>query len=110
MNSKKHSGTVVNVSDTAISFQNSAGEQTIQKPDVRSVKLANHHRLRNTLIDGVVGAGVGAGIGAAAWENQGFFGNKGAGAVVGAGLGFIAGTVVGGLRPTHSTIYSVNPH
>ena len=39
MNSKKHSGTFVNVSDTAISYQKTASAQTIQKQDVRSVKL-----------------------------------------------------------------------
>ena len=47
MNSKKHSGTFVNVSDTAISYQKTASAQTIQKQDVRSVKLMeNKFRLR----------------------------------------------------------------
>jgi hypothetical protein len=49
MNSKKHSGTFVNVTDTAISYQQTAGEQTIQKQDVRSMKvMENKHRARNT--------------------------------------------------------------
>lgn len=66
MNSKKHSGTFVSASSTALSYQDSAGEQTIQKEDIRSVQLMkNKHRLRNALIGGAVGAGVGAGIGAA---------------------------------------------
>src|SRR6266436_5945634 len=39
MNSKKHSGAFVSVSGTALSYQDSPGEQTIQKQDVRSVKL-----------------------------------------------------------------------
>ena len=73
MNSKKHSGTFVNVTDTLISYQETAGEQTVQKQDVRSVKVVeNKHRVRNTLVGmglgGAVGAGVGAGIGAATFH------------------------------------------
>src|SRR5271155_5409208 len=61
MNSKKHSGTFVNVSDTAISYRDAGGEQTVQKLDIRIVKLSkNTPRLRNPLIGGAVGAGVGA--------------------------------------------------
>ena len=68
-NSKKDSGTFLNFSDTAISLQGKSGAQTIQRQDVRSVKLMeDKHRLRNTLIGGAVGAGVGAGIGAAAYQ------------------------------------------
>ena len=45
MKSKKHSGTFVNVSDSTISYRDTSGDETIQKPDVRSVKLmANKHR------------------------------------------------------------------
>ncbi len=67
--SKKHSGTFTSVSDTAISFRATAGEQSIQKQDVRSIRLMkNTHRLRNTLIVAGVGAGVGAGIGAATYK------------------------------------------
>ena len=63
---KKHSGNFVSVSDTAISYRETTGEQSIPKQDVLSVKLMeNKHRLRNTLIVAGVGAGVGAGIGAA---------------------------------------------
>jgi hypothetical protein len=69
MNSKKHSGTFVNFSDTAISFQDTAGEQTIPKQDLRRVKLMeNKHRLRNTLIGAGVGAGAGTVIGAASFQ------------------------------------------
>ncbi len=111
MNSKKHSGTFMNVSDTAISYQEAAGEQTIQKQDIRSVKLMeNKHRLRNTLIVGAVGAGAGAGIGAASWENHGFLGSKGVGAEVGAVIGFGGGAIVGAMLPSHKMIYSVNSH
>ncbi len=111
MNSKEHSGVFVRFSDTAISFQEAAGEQTIQKQDVRSVKLMkNQHRLRNTLIGGAVGAGAGAGIVAGAWENHGFLGGKGVGAEVGAAIGFLGGAVVGALLPSHEMIYRVNSH
>jgi len=111
MKSEKHSGTFVNVSDTAISYQEAAGEQAIQKQDVYSVKLMeNKHRLRNTLIGGAVGAGAGAGIGAASWENHGFLGSKGVGAEVGAAIGFVGGAIVGALLPSHKMIYRVNSH
>src|ERR1017187_5419709 len=103
-NSKKHSGTFVNVSDTAVSYKETAGEQTVQKQDVRSVKLMeNKHRLRNTLIGGAVGAGTGAGIGAAWHPNDGFFG-PGIYVAVDAAIGFVGGVVVGVLWPSHNTI------
>ena len=111
MNSKKHSGTFVNVSDTAVSYQEAASQQTIQKQDIRSVKfMENKHHLRNTLIGGAVGAGAGAGIGAASWENHGFLGSKGVGAEVGAVIGFVGGAIVGALLPSHKMIYSVDSH
>jgi hypothetical protein len=111
MNSKKHSGSFVSASDTAISYRDAGGEQTIQKPDVRTVKLSkNTHRLRNTLIGGAVGAGVGAASVAGVWENSGFVGGKGTGAAIGAGLGFLVGAAVGALIPTHSTIYNAAVH
>jgi hypothetical protein len=109
MNSKKHSGTFVNFSETALSYQDTAGGQTIQKQEVRHVKLLeNKHHLRNTLIGAVVGAGAGAGIGAGSWENRGYVGGKGVGAAVGAGIGFAVGAVIGVLLPSHHTVYSVS--
>ncbi len=109
INSKRHSGTFINVSDAAIMYREAAGERTIQKQDVRSVRLMeNNHRLRNTIIGCAVGAGAGAGITAGTWENHGFAGGKGTGAVVGAVIGFVAGAVVGALLPSHKMIYSVN--
>jgi hypothetical protein len=117
MHSKKHSGIFVNFSETAISYQDAAGQQTIPRHDVRRVKLMeNKHRLRNTLIGAGVGAGVGAGIGAAAYQpcssasfclpSIGRSGTAGIGLVI----GFLGGTVVGVLWPSHHTIYSVNSH
>ena len=110
MTSKKHPGTFVNVSDTAITYQEATGEQTIQKQDVRSVKLMkNTHRLRNALIGAAMGAGVGAGVGIATSCSQDtcFFA-RGLGAAVGAVVGLLPGAIVGALVPGHETIYSVN--
>lgn len=113
-NSKKESGTFVSVSDTAISVQGKAGARTIDKKDVRSVKLMKHaHRLRNTLVLGGVGAGVGAGI--AAGASPGKCGpstpycvnplSKGAYAGIGAVVGLVGGAIVGALWPSHQTVY-----
>lgn len=105
-NSKKDSGTFLNVSDKGISLQGKSGEQIIQRQDVRSVKLTeNKHRLRNTLVGATVGAGAGAGISAAAWEPHGYVGGRGTGAAVGAVIGAVGGAVVGALWPSHETIY-----
>jgi hypothetical protein len=105
-NSRKDSGTFLSVSDKEISLQGKSGAQTIQRQDVRSVKLTvNKHRLRNTLIGAGVGAGAGAGISAAAWEPRGFAGGRGTGAAVGAAIGAVGGAVVGALWPSHETIY-----
>src|ERR1700691_3296926 len=74
MSSKKHSGIFESVSDSAISIRDASGEMSLQKQDVRSVKLlSSSHRLRNTLIGAGVGAGAGAGISAAVWESTGYF-------------------------------------
>ena len=114
MTSKKHSGKFVSISDTAISYRETNGEQSIPKQDVLSVKLMEHkHRLRNTLIVAGVGAGVGAGIGAALnkpCSSQSFCLDIGGAALpagVGAVLGGVGGAVVGILLPSHSTIYQV---
>jgi len=112
-NSKKHSGTFVSFSETAIVYEDAAGGQTIPRQDVRRVKLSeNKHHLRNALIGGAVGAGVGAGIGAAAEPSC--TGNdcinvigKGAVAGIGAVVGFGVGAVVGVSLPSHHTVYSV---
>jgi hypothetical protein len=104
--SKKHSGTFWGVTDKEISRAGNSGAQTIQRQDVRSVKLiVNKHRLRNTRIGAAVGAGAGAGISAAAWEPQGFVGGTGTGAAVGAVIGAAGAAVVGALWPSHETIF-----
>ena len=112
MNATKVSGLFSNVSDAAISLQEKAGQQTIPRQDVRSVKLMKHqHRLRNTLIGAAVGAGAGAGIGTVGHRQgslqnpNGTFIKPAQGAAIGAVLGLVAGTVVGALVPSHKTIY-----
>jgi hypothetical protein len=117
MPSKKHSGNFVRVSDTAISYTETAGEHSIPRPDVLSVKLMeNKHRVRNTIIVAGVGAGVGAVIGAALHKpcsSQSFCLDIGGAALpagVGAVLGGVGGAVVGVLLPSHSTIYHLSSH
>lgn len=120
-NSKKHSGTFVSVSDAAISYQQTAGEQAIQKQDVRSVKLMKtKHRLLNTAVLGGVGAGVGTGIGAGLYHEHpcppaaliclnGIGGGRALAAAIGAALGLVGGAAAGALLPNHEIIYRVNP-
>jgi hypothetical protein len=119
--STKHSGTFMTFNETAILYQDAAGEQTIPKEAVRRVKLMqNRHRLRNTLIGAAVGVGAGAGIGAASYHKTpcastdficlNGIGGRGVPAAIGASLGLVAGAVVGVLLPSHPTIYSVNSH
>jgi hypothetical protein len=96
-NSRKVSGTFLNVSDAAISVQ-----------DVVSVRLMkNKHRLRNAFIGAGVGAGVGAVIGAA--SNDGFFSRDVVAGFLAAAF-LVPGAVVGALVPDHSTIYNVASH
>jgi hypothetical protein len=109
-NSKKHTGTFENVSDSAISIRDASGEASIQRQDIRTVKLMeNKHRVRNLLIGTGIGAGAGAGIGAAAWESNGYLRGKGTGAAIGTGLGGLAGLIAGSVWQTHETIYRAGP-
>ncbi len=115
--SKKYSGTFINASDASIAFSQTSGQQNLQKPEVRSVKLMqNKHRLRNSLIIGAVGAGIGAGIGAAVHKGCApntfclDIGGKAIPAGIGAVIGGIGGLTVGALLPSHETIYNIAPH
>jgi hypothetical protein len=108
--SKKYFGTFLNVSDTAISTQGNASEQSILRSQVNSVRLMEGHRWRNALIGAGIGAGAGGGITAAAWEPHGFLGGKATGAAVGAIIGGLSGTIVGALLPSHKTVYRASPH
>jgi hypothetical protein len=123
--SKKHSGTFMSVSDTAISLRVASGERSIQKEDVRTVKLlAQKRRARNTLVGGAVGGGIGAGVGAIigaathkgcapgafCLDIVGEGGSAGIGAAIGFLGGAITGGVVGALVPSHTTIYEAKSH
>lgn len=109
--SKKHTGVFVSVSDTAIVLMQTDGNRTVERQDVRTVKLLKGgHRLRNTLIGAGVGAGAGGGITAGAWEPHGFLGGKGTGAAVGAILGGAVGAILGATWPSRHTIYSATSH
>ena len=104
MNSTKLSGRFLNVSDAAISLQEKAGQQTIQRQDVGSVKLMkSQNRLRNGLIGAAVGAGVVRGISAAHSESSW----RPVAAVIGGAVGLLGGAIVGALVPSHKTIYRV---
>jgi len=112
MDSKKVSGTFVNVTDAALSLQVEASQETIHRQDVRSVKLMKHqHRLRNALIGAAVGFGAGAGIGAAAAHPCSpsrpycFSTGRGIPAAFGGVIGLAGGAVVGALLPSHKTVY-----
>lgn len=108
-NSKTHSGLFAKVSEASISFTDSAGEKTIPRQDIRTIKLMkDNHRLRNTLLGAGIGAGAGAGVAAAGWESHGFLGGRGTGAAVGAVIGGGIGAIIGSVLPSHSTIYSVS--
>jgi hypothetical protein len=108
---EKHSGTFVSASDSGIAFNEAAGQKSVERQNVQSVKLMeNRRRLRNTLLGLGAGAGAGAGIAAAAWESHGFLGGKGDGAAVGAAIGGLSGLFVGVLWPSHHTVYTASPH
>ena len=69
VNSNSESGRFSSVTDASITLQKKSGQQTIQKRDVKIVRLMkNKHRLRNTFIGAGVGAGLGAGIGVASYR------------------------------------------
>jgi hypothetical protein len=110
--SKKHSGVFVSVSDTAITYRDTAGQQTAQKLDIRSVKLMeNTHRLRNTFIGAGVGAAVVGGMGAAtSCSTDHCFLGRGVGTAIGAVIGGVGGAIVGVLLPSHGMIYNVSSH
>jgi hypothetical protein len=117
VSSKKYSGVFTSVSETAIIYSEKTGERSVQKQDVRSVKLMeNKHRLRNTLIVGASGAGVGAAIGAATYKPCSApsfcldIGGRALPTGVGAVIGGVGGAVVGVLLPSHQTVYDVAPH
>jgi hypothetical protein len=109
MNSKKHSGTFLSLSDSAITFQEGASERSVQKQDVRSVKLRTQRRFRNALIGAGVGGGIGGALGAAAAGDGGFVSRPAAAAVMGTMFAVI-GASIGAVLPTRNTVYKEVSH
>jgi hypothetical protein len=123
VNAKKHSGTFLSASEASIAYTETTGQHSIDKLDVRSVKLMETHHGHNTLVGFAVGGGagaaVGAVIGAATYKgcqpqtfclgltSRGEL--TGIGAVAGFAGGAIVGAVTGALVPSHTTIYSLPP-
>ena len=112
INSKKDSGNFLSATDTAITLQEKSGEQTIQKQDVRIVRLMkNKHRVRNTFIGAGIGGAIGAGIGAATGGpckvpySCFFYLTRPQQAAVLAVPGIVIGAAVGALWPTREVIY-----
>ncbi|MDE3188998.1 MAG: hypothetical protein KGM96_15925 [Acidobacteriota bacterium] len=109
MNSKKHSGTFLSVSNSAISFRDKTGEKAIQQQDVSSVKLMkNNHRLRNTPIGTGVGFVSGMGFLSVAFGSKSTASSDAA-AVAGL-ICLVGGAVAGARWPSHKTIYSASSH
>jgi len=107
-NSRKVSGTFLNVSEAAISVQDQAGSQALRRQDIVRVRLMkNKHRVRNAFIGAGIGAGLGAALGGA--TNNGFV-NRGVFAAGVAASFSVPGAVIGALVPDHSTIYNVGSH
>lgn len=113
---KVHSGSFVSASDTAIDLRGTSSEQSIQKSDVRQVKLVKgSSRGRHALIGGAIGAGAGAGIGVAAkgaCSGIGCSNSSGKWAGAGAAVGAVLGAVVGAVMPAHggTTVYKASGH
>jgi hypothetical protein len=109
-NGAKHSVVFLSVSDSAIRFRESIGEQSIEKSAIRSVRLTDPRRGRNALIGAGVGAAVGAALGAATSSPGGGFTGRGFGATAVGIFGALVGAGAGAILPTHKTIYNAESH
>jgi hypothetical protein len=114
---KRHVGTFSIVTEEALQMREGSNDIGIRKENITRVTvLGKSHRLRNSLIFGVVGAGAGAGIGAAATRcsnSNNMFNFCGLGRGVAIGIGAVAGLAggagVGVAIPSHPTIYRAEP-
>ncbi len=99
-------GTFVSANETAIVFRTKSGEQSIQRADVRKVRVADpSRRMRNGLLGTAIGLGAGIGLGFAVCPycpNEGN-GSKYIAPMSAAGAG--AGAAAGFLPAPYSTIY-----
>jgi hypothetical protein len=115
-NKAKITGKFMSVSDAAITVQAQAGEQIIQRQDVRTVKrMKVKRRWLNSFVLAGAGAGVGYGIGRTQYhpcpKEQTFcldFGDYPGS--IGLIAGFLGGGAIGAMLPVHETVYSVNAH
>ncbi len=93
-------GAFVSASDSTVVVRTKAGQQSIAKPDVRSVSIADPgRRTRNGLIGTAIGLGAGIGIGFAVCPYCANDGNGGEYIGPGAAAGF--------LPSPFSTIYRI---
>ncbi len=111
-NSKKHTASFVSVTDSAITFTEGSAERSLQKVEVRSVKLHGHRRMRNALIGAGAGGGLLAVLGAVSCNGKGGFLDPGRGYCAGimGAFGAIIGAPIGALIPTENTIYLAESH
>jgi hypothetical protein len=109
MNNKKHTGNFLSTTDSAITFTEGKSERSLQKVDVRSVKLRGQRRMRNVLIGLGAGAGSMALIGGVACAPEGSDWGW-ACAAAGGLLGAAVGMPIGALIPTgDAVVYIAEP-
>jgi hypothetical protein len=105
---KSVTGHFVSVSADSLALKTVAGEQTLNRVDINRITRSGGQRGRNALIGAAVGGGAGAAVGAASGGcHPGEFICLSRGTVAGilAGVGVLAGAVVGVAIPGHTTIY-----
>ncbi len=105
---KSVTGYFVSVAADSLALKTAAGEQTLNRVDINRITRSGGQRGRNALIGAAVGGGAGAALGAASGGcHPGEFICLSRGTVAGilAGVGVLAGAVVGVAIPGHTTIY-----
>ena len=106
MNLKSLKGTLLAVSEEAISLRVKQNEVTVPRPDVLRVSsLEQSKRLRNLLIGAAVGLGVGLGVSLGALAATGGSDDPGVVIAPAIAIGGGVGAGVGAAIPSHRTIY-----
>ena len=112
-NSKKHTASFVSVTDSAITFTEGSAERSLQKAEVRSVKLHGHRRMRNALIGrewAAAPCGGWRGDEFSITQMVGTLASRGDCALVMGAFGALIGAPIGALIPTDNTIYLAESH
>jgi len=111
MNLKSLKGTLLSLSEEAVSLQVGENEVAVQRPDVLRVSSReNPKRGRNALIGLALGAMLGAGVAGCSFESPCKWPPSRESAI-GAGAGAAAGALVGAVVAGHQTIYRApKPH